>query len=265
MEENALHFNNCPALYDDARPGYPPEIYAVVAKYAHFDANSRILEIGAGNGIASREIYRAWQPKMVLLEPGEALLELLRGRFKDDNDITIVNKTFEEYECDLPFDAIISATAFHWLDLSTKYKKSCRLLKDNGLLILYWNNYGIEAEEIAEEIQKVYRKHGLGIPDGKSAHERQMEKIESRKKEIEESGFFTVIEHRIIKSILEYPTEKYIRLLKTFPDHSKMGAGFFEEIAEIIKSNGDNIGVRVLVNLEIAGKNGEIVFPENSL
>jgi hypothetical protein len=46
------------------------------------------------------------------------------------------------------FDAIFSATAFHWIDLSTKHKKCCEALNNDGLLVVYWNNYGIEDNEI---------------------------------------------------------------------------------------------------------------------
>ena len=89
---------------------------------------------------------------------------------------------FEKYQTEYKFGAIFSATAFHWLDLSIKYKKSYDLLNDDGLLILFWNNYGIENNEMENEIQKIYTKYGKGIKDGKSSYEKQ---IESRKIEIE--------------------------------------------------------------------------------
>jgi hypothetical protein len=53
---------------------------------------------------------------------------------------------------------------------------------------------------------------------------------------------------------LEYTSEKYINLLKTFPDHLNMEEGFFSEIKDIIKSNENKIDVRITINLEIAEK-----------
>jgi SAM-dependent methyltransferase len=254
MEGKALHFDVNSEIYDGVRPGYPQEIYNLISKFKKFDSNSMILEIGAGNGIASQEIYNNWQSKMVLIEPGENLCKLLHNRFKNNKDIKVENIFFEVYENENLFDAIISATAFHWLDLSIKYKKSYDLLKNDGLLILYWNNYGIKGNEIGEEIQKVYSKYGSGTNNGKSAYERQMEKIECRKNEIEESNVFNIIEHKIIKNVLEYTSEKYINLLKTFPDHLNMEKGFFTKIKDIIKSNGNKIDIRITINLEIAKK-----------
>jgi SAM-dependent methyltransferase len=254
MEEKALHFDSHSQIYDSVRPGYPQEIYEIISNYKKLDTNSNILEIGAGNGIASQEIYKKWKSKMVLIEPGENLCELLYDRFKNDKNIAVENTTFEKYQTEYKFDAIFSATAFHWLDLSMKYKKSYDLLNDDGLLILFWNNYGIENNEMENEIQKIYTKYGKGIKDGKSSYEKQIEKIESRKIEIEEINLFNIIEHKIIKNIKEYTMENYIKLLKTFTDHSEMGEGFFEEIKETIKKHGNKIEVRIIVNLEITSK-----------
>jgi SAM-dependent methyltransferase len=254
MEEKALHFDSYSQIYDSVRPGYPQEIYETISNYKNLGTNSNVLEIGAGNGIASQEISKKWKLKMILIEPGENLCELLYDRFKNNKNITVKNTTFEKYQTEYKFDAIFSATAFHWLDLSIKYKKSYDLLNDDGLLILFWNNYGIENNEIGNEIQKIYTKYGKGIKDEKSPYEKQMEKIESRKIEIEMSNLFNMIEHKIIKNIREYTKENYIQLLKTFSDHSEMEEGFFEEIRETIKKHGNKIEVRILVNLEIASK-----------
>jgi SAM-dependent methyltransferase len=142
MVNEALHFDNKSQTYDSIRPGYPNEIYETISNYKKLDKNSNILEIGAGNGVASLEIHDKWQPKLTLIEPGEKFCELLKEKFKTLKDIKIENTTFEEYHNNTLFDAIFSATAFHWLDSLTKYKKSHDILKSDGLLILYWTILG---------------------------------------------------------------------------------------------------------------------------
>jgi SAM-dependent methyltransferase len=254
MEEMALHFNNNAQIYDTVRPGYPNEIYEIISNYKHFNTDSNILEIGAGSGIASQEIYNKWQSNLVLIEPGNNLCELLDNKFKNNGNIKIENTTFEKYQNKILFDAIFSATAFHWIDVSMKYKKSYEVLHNDGLLILYWNNYGIEINSMENEIQKIYFKNRNGISDGKSVYERQMEKIESRKMEVEESEYFKIIEHKIIKNTREYTADNYIKLLKTFSDHSKMDKEFFNEIKKVINKNGNRIIIRIIINLEIAEK-----------
>jgi SAM-dependent methyltransferase len=254
MEENALHFDAHSEIYNDVRPGYPKEVYDTISKYKSFNKNTDILEIGSGNGIASQEIYNKWQSKMILIEPGDNLCDLLKDRFNKNADVKIYNTSFEKYNNEITFDVIFSATAFHWCDIKIKYKKAYELLKNDGLLILYWNNYGIEDEKISKEIQNIYVKYGKGIKDGKSAYEIQMEKIENRKKEIEESEYFKILEHKIIKTVKEYSGSDYIKLVKTFPDHIKLGDEFFKEMNETIIKNGNRIQVRIILNLEIAEK-----------
>jgi 16S rRNA A1518/A1519 N6-dimethyltransferase RsmA/KsgA/DIM1 with predicted DNA glycosylase/AP lyase activity len=120
MEGKALHFESYFQFYDNARPGYPEEIYTTISKYKTFNENSDILEIGAGNGAASEEIYNKWLSKLVLIEPGNNLCKILSGKFKGNKKITIENVTFEEYQNTILFDAIFSATAFHWVDAGDK-------------------------------------------------------------------------------------------------------------------------------------------------
>jgi len=254
MEEKANYFNNISQIYNNVRPGYPNEIYKIISNHKVFDINSNILEIGAGNGIASQEIYNHWHPKLTLIEPGNNLCGLLYNKFKNINNIKIENTTFEQYRNEIFFDAIFSATAFHWFDLMIKYKKSYDLLKKNGILVLYWNNYEIENNDLADKIQKIYDKYRKGFTDNKSNYERIMKKIENRRNEIEESGYFTLIEHKIIYNILEYTKDEYIQLLRTFPDHSELSNDFWFKIEQTIKENGNKINVIVIINLEIADR-----------
>jgi SAM-dependent methyltransferase len=254
IEEKAIHFDKNYKLYDNIRPGYPNEIYEIISKYIPLDKNSNILEIGAGNGVASYEINNKWQPNLTLLEPGVNFCELLQLKFKNSNNVKIINSTFERYENNELFDAIFSATAFHWLDLSIKYKKSYEILKNDGLLILFWNNYNFENTGIEDRIQNLYEKYGKGFNDKKTNYERQMEKIEARKKEIDDSNYFKVIEHKIINSVFDYSTDEYIRLLKTFSDHSEFDSNFWKEMEQIIINNGNKINVTIMSSLDIANK-----------
>ena len=212
------------------------------------------MEIGAGNGIASQEIYNKWRNNLTLIEPGINFCNHLDKIFENVRDIKIENTTFEQYSSEILFDGIFSATAFHWLDLSNKYKKTYEILKDDGLLVLYWNYYGIENSEMENRIQEIYIKYGIGTDDGKNGYRRQLETMESRKNEIIESKYFKIREDKIFKRVIEYTAEDNIKLLKTFPDHSKLADDFFVEIEERIKQNGNKIDIRVLTNLIVGIK-----------
>jgi len=248
------HFNEQFEIYN-IRPGYPKELYDEIAENIVIDSHSKVLEIGGGNGIASREIYNKWGSKMVLIEPGRNFHKMLTHLFAANNDISIENTTFEKYQTSIKFDAMFSATSFHWLDHSVKYRKSSVLLKDGGRLILYWNNFQIEDAATNNEVQKLYTRYGMRSHKQENYQKIQLDKIESRKKEIAESGYFRIIKHSIFKNISNYSTDQYINLLRTFPDHSTLPESFFDEVASITSLNGNKIQVSILTNLEIAEKN----------
>lgn len=259
MGDSALSFDAVASVYDEVRPGYPAEVYAAVSRHKDFSGSSRILEIGSGQGIATAEIANCWGAAITALEPGTRFYELLCARFSGSGRVTVLNVKFEDFcGSEGSFDGIFAATAFHWLDPAQKYAKAHRLLADDGVLALYWNNFGIGDAAIDAEIRAVYAAHGFSSRPGKDPRDIQNEKIAARRREIDGSGLFRVVEHRVFRRIIEYSSDRYVGLLKTFPDHTDGSVidpeGFFAAIAGIAGRHGDRIPVEVTVNLEIALK-----------
>jgi len=258
MTSDGLSFETVSSIYNEARPGYPKELYDDISRIKKITSQSMILEIGSGHGIATKEISEKWYCSIVAIEPGIELIDIAKKRLVGKKKIQYENCTYEQYKKDTAkYDAIFSATAFHWLDQDIKYTKSYDLLKDDGVLVLYWNNFGIADTRIEEEIRGIYKKHKFGI-NSKDAKSLQDEKIEKRRNEIIESGIFELAMHKIFSRNIGYSSELYIKLLNTFPDHSKANIknieGFYSEIRNVIVANNDYISVSVNVNLEIGKK-----------
>ena len=69
-------------------------------------------------------------------------------------------------------------------------------------------------------------------------------KIENRKSEIEESGYFNHLNHFEVINPVQFTAEQYIKLLKTFPNNSYpeiLIKPFYNAIEEYIKRNGNII------------------------
>lgn len=252
-------FDRVASAYEESRPGYAREVYDRIDSVKAYTEDSLILEVGAGSGIATKEIADRWNPKIIAIEPGGNLRLLAKARLKDYGKVEIVASTFEDYGSGgLKFDGIFSATAFHWIDPEIKYKKAFDLLEDDSLLVLYWNNYGIHDEKLGSSIEGLYAKYGMKT-DARTARERQMANIRMRREEIEKSGLFRVVSHSIFSSEVPYSTQKYENLLKTFSDHSKDKVpdidSFFREVGRTIDEHDGIIDVDIKVNLEIACKN----------
>jgi hypothetical protein len=245
-------FNQVVDEYSNGREGYPIELYNLIQTYASFTAESSLLEIGGGTGLASKEIADFWNARLSILEPAPNLYKFSCNRFKDDKKIELHNCSFEDYNTSERYNGILSATAFHWLDKSVKYKKAHELLNTNGFLILYWNNYMMDDPAI-QEIHKLYHPNGdynlkLAIRN----------KIDTRRDEVAESGYFKLLGHHELTHPVVYDTNRYLNLLHSFSTSSDYGNDrmqvFYEHIADYLHSVGDQITMKMIANLEVAQK-----------
>lgn len=244
------YFNEFCQVYQNGRFGYFDEVYQIITNECQFDANSKILEIGAGSGIATNEIYEKWHPDLTVIEPGNQFVKLLRESSYSDK-IKIVNSTFENFDSDEKFDGVISATAFHWIDKDVKYKKTFNLLKSNGFLVLYWNNYSVFDCEINKEIEHIYKHYNCEF---ECNYLKQLQKIENRRKEIVDACEFVLIKHNAMEQVLSITSRDFISLLNTFINHNNTKRQINKDIDNLLNSHDGRINLRILVNLEIAKK-----------
>jgi SAM-dependent methyltransferase len=120
------------------RLGYPEQLFEAV--FARAPTGSRILEIGAGTGLATRELLAHGPAELVVVEPDAALVGYLGRRF-DDPRLTLVNATFPDAPVEGPFDLIVCAAAFHWMDPGAALARIRALLRPGGVWALWWNSY----------------------------------------------------------------------------------------------------------------------------
>jgi trans-aconitate methyltransferase len=250
-EIGASHFDRRSAEYRDARPGYPPELYADVASLKAFSGGDTLLDVGAGTGVATRELFASYGSRVVALEPGSQLAAIARAALASEPRASLVESTFESYEPGRRFQGLFSATAFHWLDPAVKYAKARALLDSDGLLVLYWNYYAL-SDESERAIRPALAKRGFKAPAGAAS----AGKILARRNEIESSGLFSILLSGRYERALAYDPARYLALLATFPDFSAIvGAGFdslSEDVNEVCVGVRDGIGLRVTTALEVA-------------
>ncbi|HEX6608118.1 MAG TPA: methyltransferase [Chloroflexia bacterium] len=116
----------------------PLDLIREVTQVAGLAPGARVLEIGAGTGQLTAAL-RALRLRVVALEPGAHMRNLLRARFPSDANLNVQAGFFEDYRVGGAFDAIAAANAFHWLDPAVSYHKAADLLVGNGALVLIWN------------------------------------------------------------------------------------------------------------------------------
>src|SRR3954471_8259512 len=109
-------FDEAPELYDRVRPDYPEEVFEDLTTLAGLRQGSRVLELGCGTGQATVPLARRGF-EVVAVELGAGLAEVARRNLVSFADVEIVNEAFEDWPLPaVPFDAVVAATSFHWLE-----------------------------------------------------------------------------------------------------------------------------------------------------
>lgn len=147
------------AGYEAARPGYPDELFALLADRCGLGPGSRVLEIGPGTGQATLPMLDHGAT-VVAVEPGPLMAERLRERVAD-RDCIVVESNFEAASLDGPFHLAVAATSFHWVDPTVGIGRLAELLPPGAWLALWWNVFrdiGPHDEAFFDHLQPIARR-----------------------------------------------------------------------------------------------------------
>ena len=129
-------FDGVADAYDEARKGYPPELVDRALARGGLGAGARVLEVGCGTGKLT-ELLAARGLEIDALDPGSNMIAAARRRVGDAPNVTFHVGRFEDAE--LPegaYAALLSATAFHWIEPSVGWRKAATVLAPGGVLAL---------------------------------------------------------------------------------------------------------------------------------
>jgi ubiquinone/menaquinone biosynthesis C-methylase UbiE len=136
-------FDEIAAEYDRGRPTYPDELVDQACQAAGIGSGDHVLEVGCGSGQLTRGLV-ARGLHVTALEPGKSLIALARQNLEGAGEVEFVNAQFEDAL--LPreqFQAVFSASAFHWIDPQVSWQKAADVLVPGGTLALV-QYFGLE-------------------------------------------------------------------------------------------------------------------------
>src|SRR5215204_4640687 len=120
--------------YDRARPGYPAAVFEDLLALTELGPGARVLEIGCGTGQATVPLAERGC-RIVAVELGAELAAVARRNLARFPDVEVVTGAFEDWPLPPePFDLVLSATAFHWIDPGVRVVKSAEALRPGGTL-----------------------------------------------------------------------------------------------------------------------------------
>jgi SAM-dependent methyltransferase len=137
-QDLGLLFDTVAEDYDAVRPHYPAALFDDLETLTGLRPRSRLLEIGCGPGIATRDLLRrGWVVDAV--EPGAAMARVAL-RAAAGAPLRVEVSTFEQWTPPPePYEVVFSATAIHWVDPDLRWAKTASVLEPGGHLALATN------------------------------------------------------------------------------------------------------------------------------
>jgi ubiquinone/menaquinone biosynthesis C-methylase UbiE len=157
-------FDEVAVEYDRHRPTYPDELVDQACQVAGLSSGDQVLEVGCGSGQLTRGLL-ARGLHVTALEPGKNLTALARQNLEGAGAVEFVNAQFED--ASLPrgqFQAVFSASAFHWVDPKVSWQKAADVLVPGGTLGLV-QYFGLEEPRSKPDQEAVLAGLGKVAPD----------------------------------------------------------------------------------------------------
>jgi ubiquinone/menaquinone biosynthesis C-methylase UbiE len=132
-ESLGLVFDRVAAEYDRVRPAYPASLVDGACSIGDLRPGSRVVEVGCGSGkLTAALVERGLRVDAV--DPGRELVEIARRRLPTAQ-VRFHVARFEDAELpESSFEALFSATAFHWVTPDVAWTKAARVLRPGGLV-----------------------------------------------------------------------------------------------------------------------------------
>lgn len=212
-------FDEDAELYDRARPGYPARLYDDLARLAGVRSGSRVLEVGPGTGQATVPLARRGC-RITAVEAGPHMAAVARRNLAG-TAAEVVTADFESWPLPgEPFDAVVSATAFHWIDPAVRTAKAADALRAGGALAVVRTQHvrgGTEA--FFAEVQRCYERFDPDTQPGLRPPDADAVDGSDHAEEVAGSGRFGPTVFRRYERDLTYTSADYLRLLRTYSNH----------------------------------------------
>jgi ubiquinone/menaquinone biosynthesis C-methylase UbiE len=157
-------FDEIAAEYDRHRPAYPDNLIDQACQVAGIGSGDHVLEVGCGSGQLTRALL-ARGLHVTAVEPGRNLIALARRNLDGAGAVEFVNAQFED--APLPreqFQAVFSASAFHWVNPEVSWQKAADVLVPGGTLALV-QYLGLEEPRSEEDQEAVLAAMRTVAPD----------------------------------------------------------------------------------------------------
>ncbi|MER5635453.1 class I SAM-dependent methyltransferase [Kitasatospora sp. NPDC002227] len=262
MDENRRErlrttFTEDAELYDRARPGYPAALYAELARSAGLGPGCRVLEIGCGTGKATVPLAAAGA-LVTAVELGPEMAAVAERNLAPYPAAEVRVGAFEAWPLPAePFDLVLAATAFHWIDPAVRVVKAARALRPGGALAVFGTHHVRGGDvDFFTETYPIYDRFDPDTPPP----DRLMTpggEIPAATAELTAAGLFGPPAVHRWEWDCSYSTRAYLDVLLTYSNHralpDRAREGLLTAIAELIDTRyGGRVTKRYMTELTLA-------------
>jgi SAM-dependent methyltransferase len=224
-EELRETFAGMAGIYHEARPPYPDALLDDLVALAGLRPGGRVLEVGAGTGIATVELA-ARGLAVVALERTPELAAVARANLADWPSVEVVTGPFETAPAEGAFDAVVAFSAFHWIDPETRYERVAALLRERGILAT------ADARMAPAEGDPIYAQADADYADvlGDDARRPGAPVADSLRDDVLASGLFDHLAERRYRWDVARDASGFLALLDSFPWYAALDAAAREEL-----------------------------------
>jgi SAM-dependent methyltransferase len=154
-------FDDVAEIYHGIRPGYPPSMFDELFRL--LPNRPAILEVGPGTGQATRDLLSRGATVRAI-EIGPAMAARLREVLPTPA-LTVTIGDFEEVDVEEHgFDAVFSATAYHWISPRAQADRPVSVLKPGGVVAIVDLNQVSSPDDqgFFAAAQPIYERYGEG-------------------------------------------------------------------------------------------------------
>ncbi len=234
-------FNEVAETYDSARSPYPEQLIQDLLSDASIGPNSSILEIGCGPGLCTAPLARSGA-RILALELGPQLVAVATSRLQSWSNVKVELADFDLWSPPTDhFDVVLVATAFHWLDPTTRAQKCHAVLERTGVLAIVDTHWGVgrDISDFSLAIQACYARWDPNHEPGFVPQ--TLRDLPSEHTELMASGLFPDVYLKRYTVSRQYSADQFCSLLNTYSDvrsfQPQARNGFLASVRDLITSS----------------------------
>ncbi|GIG07705.1 methyltransferase domain-containing protein [Catellatospora coxensis] len=239
-----MSFDGDASGYQRGRPPYPDAVFQLLADRCELRPGARVLEIGAGTGLATGPLLAAGA-HVTAVEPGANLAEVLSAVHGCDR-LHVVVADFETADLTGGHDLAVAATALHWLDPATSTEKIGKLVRPGGWLAAWWTEFGDRDRptEFRDRLDEVYRDLLPGEPGYRQGRSHAFD-TDRWRRQLTAGGWFGDVAVEVMTWQQTLTPQAARDLWSTFPNIAELDPddreSFLSRLATIIEDLGGRV------------------------